>query len=211
METRRNFLGKISGGIALGFLSNTVFGAVNGPIEVNVDEPVLSITNSKKAFAPLEKIKINCKNTSGSIEVWDSKGNLYVNMLLSDKKDIFAGGYGGTQFIIYKDEENIIKDILPFEVIVQTEIEDKNGVYKILLDVCKWTMFDWLNGHNRSFVRYNGKLYENFMDWVRDLVWNQWGMQYFYKEIKQGVDLFVYSQREDGMIWDNYKHKRGSS
>ena len=32
-------------------------------------------------------------------------------------------------------------------------------------------------------------------------------MKYFYPELKSGIDLYADSQREDGMIWDNYNRR----
>lgn len=209
MSTRRNFIKNVTTGSAAAlFIPVSLHEELRG-FDLR-KTPVLSFDNSQNTFEPLEIIKLHSKNTKGTLEIWDNQGNVYHKEDLQNENSFKAGGYTGTQFAIARDKKGAIADIAVFELETKTKIEDEEGKYTRLLNTCHWTMFDWLNGHRRSFVRYNGKVYENFMDWVRDLVWNQWGMQYFYKEIKQGVDLFVDSQREDGMIWDNYKHKRGS-
>ncbi len=113
-----------------------------------------------------------------------------------------AGGAPGTHLIILESQKNKLLDIVPFRVGCKTEIDDHGGKYSALLDMLYWTLVKkW---SKTQVVRYNDKFYEYFVLWLRDHVHSMKGMKYFYNELKSGIDLYADSQREDGMIWDNF-------
>jgi hypothetical protein len=65
-----------------------------------------------------------------------------------------------------------------------------------------WTMAsEW--GGPAHVARYNGKIYEHFVCWLRDHVHALKGQKYFYPNLKSAIELYAEHQRADGMIYDN--------
>lgn len=168
-----------------------------------VENGILSIGNAgvEQHFSPLDTVQLHTKE-AGNIVVLDNLGRSYVEKDLTDQISFRVGGALGNQMIVLEDNEGNIRDMLPFYVEAETKIEDEEGTYSDLLDMLYWSMVG--NWGEADVKPYNGEFYHFFVRWLRDHVHTMKGMKYFYPNLKSGIDLYANSQREDGMIWDNY-------
>ena len=209
-ENRRSFLkrirlaggvgiaGTLSGSAAVNWL-RTSGDAVNGKIIHLTPDP--SITQ----FRPLENISIT-STQDGTIVVLDGKNSETYRGSIHSSLSIPVGGALGYHLIIFLNGEGHLLDFATFKVDCSTSVEDSKGTYRELFGNLYHSMTgEW--GREAGVVRYNGKHYHSFVDWLRDHVHTLKGMKYFYPELKSGIDLYADSQREDGMIWDNYNRR----
>lgn len=172
---------------------------------VKSDKLTLSKTSKETFVKPLDTLTLTSKK-AGEIKVIDGKGNEYLLQSIDKKLQFKAGGAIGMQLILLFDKNNCLIDRLSFQVDCETQLHESSGYYEKLLDVLYFTM---INEYRReaSIYRYKGKDYHIFVSWLRDHVHTLKGMKYFYPELKSGIDLYADSQREDGMLWDNYSHR----
>jgi hypothetical protein len=159
----------------------------------------------ERLFNPLDTIIIRgVKN--GLIEVLDGKGHIYLKLKAQEEISFQVGGSLGFQQIIWKDDKGREIDKVIYQVSCKTGINDDSGKYGQLLDILYNSMTGELE-REAEVYKYNNKYYHAFVSWLRDHVHTLKGMKYFYPELKSAIDLYGDSQREDGMIWDNYnKH-----
>jgi hypothetical protein len=209
-ENRRHFLKRFSllGGIAAaGSLPaaaavewlRTSVPSGNGSILILEPEP------AGRIFKPLQAVKIR-SGKPGTIRLFDGKNREYYTGELDDAVTLTTGGALGYQLVVLYDKKGRPLDFATFKVDCETSISDSAGKYKKLLEVLYYTMTNE-GERESSVVRYNGKFYHHFVSWIRDHVHTLKGMKYFYPKLKSGIDLYAESQREDGMIWDNYNKR----
>lgn len=171
---------------------------------VKSDVLILSRTSGIELAKPFDELTVYSKK-SGKIEVIDGKGNLYFSQKIDKKIQFKIGGAIGTQSIHLFDKNNCLIDRLSFQVYCETQLHESSGQYEKLLDILYYTMtHEW--SREAGIYRYQGNDYHVFVSWLRDHVHTLKGMKYFYPELKSGIKLYADSQREDGMIWDNYSH-----
>lgn len=156
-------------------------------------------------FLPLKEIRISA-DIPGTLMIFDGKNRLYYQDRIKGTIPFRPGGNLGHQLVILLDQQDVPADFATFQVDCHTAVWDSSGRYRKLLDNLYYTMTnEW--ERECSVVRYNGKYYHLFVSWLRDHVHTMKGMKYFYPELKSGIDLYADSQREDGMIWDNYNKR----
>ncbi len=168
----------------------------------------LKIVDKKETYQPLDTLVI-FSETKGQIEVYDARGDRYFSSEIEEKVKMVVGGTLGSHDILLKSKKGVLLDMITFTVDCKTEINDASGKYRELLDVLYHSMTgEWKR--ESDVRRFNGQYYHTFVGWLRDHVHTLKGMKYFYPEVKSGIDLYGDSQREDGMIWDNYDQAPGS-
>ncbi len=155
-------------------------------------------------YEPLSKLKITTSKP-GVLELYDGENHRYFNSKINNEMVIVLGGALGVQELALKDKKGNLLDKINIPVNCQTEISDEAGKYKELLDIL-YTSMVIQREREANVVKYRDNYYHYFISWLRDHVHALKGMKYFYPELKSGIDLYAVSQREDGMIWDNYKH-----
>jgi hypothetical protein len=165
---------------------------------------LLQLTKSTPGLAikPLDWLVLE-SSQPGRIEILDGAGVVYFTGELKLRTEFRVGGALGNQIIELLDSDGKMLDRLSFPVECQTEIREESGKYQKLLDILYHTMIGEEH-REASTYRYQGRDYSVFVPWLRDHVHTLKGMKYFYPELKSGIDLYADSQREDGMIWDNY-------
>jgi len=158
-------------------------------------------------YLPLEQIKIQLSGPEPDwhIKLWDGKNNNYRSGSIDDLKHLKVGGCLGYQKTSLHDKNDQILDWVIFPVDCQTTIEDENGEFAEVFQLLYGTLFSSIYSRGKT-VRYNQKYYSYYSSWFQDHVFVAEGMKYFLPEIKTGIDLYADGQREDGLIWDNYKH-----
>jgi hypothetical protein len=156
-------------------------------------------------FAPLDKMQVEV-GEAGELLAFDGNNRLLLREEAAGSLELTVTGALGKHLLLLLDRRGRVVDFATFRVEGQTRIEDGSGRFRQLLDVLYHTMTDeWQR--ECSVLRYNDNYYHVFVYWVRDHVHTLKGMKYFYPELKTGMELYRDSQREDGMIWDNYNKR----
>jgi hypothetical protein len=158
---------------------------------------------SGERIAPLERVTLLGAN-EGTVSVKDGMGREYVRTPASPALAFTVGGALGYHQVTLEDAAGHVQDTLAFRVAAQTRINDAGGEFSDLLQMLYHTMAGELMPH---YTRYQGRLYFYLVGWLRDHVHTMKGIKYFAGRLKDGIDLYRNSQREDGMIWDNV-HRR---
>jgi hypothetical protein len=86
----------------------------------------------------------------------------------------------------------------------ETRIEDDGGTFGTLLSDLYWTM---ASDGSLGAVRYRGEVFNYWAPWLMDDTQTLKGMKYFSPEVKSNVDFYANSQREDGMVWENFEFR----
>lgn len=152
-------------------------------------------------IAPLEELTL-VGAQSGTITIEDSQRRVYIQAPAQSQFTFMVAGALGQHQITLTDSDGNIQDQMPFRVDAQTRVNDIDGFYSKLLEMLFMTMVA-NDGTEYHYIRYNGRIYNFFIRWLRDHVHALKGMKYFHERLYDGIDLFHDSQREDGMIWDN--------
>ncbi|MCL1887592.1 MAG: hypothetical protein FWF96_01815, partial [Kiritimatiellaeota bacterium] len=162
----------------------------------------LSPDPAKTVFKPFDEITVGGFKT-GTVQVLDGNGSLLLSRAVKGKPFTFkTGGALGTHTVLWLDAKNALKDRANYKLAAKTEINDAGGRYKDLLAMLYWTMVsEW--GGPSNVARYNGKIYEHFVCWLRDHTHAMKGMKYFHANLKSAIELYAGYQRGDGMIYDN--------
>ncbi len=172
---------------------------------------------SRDHWKPLETVEITLSrpDVASQVRIWDAAGRNY-RTLNTDEADqpssgtgpglrFRAGGTLGCHKVTLHDRRGELVDWAAFPVDCGTEISDEGGEFSDFMDVLYETLTSGSFGSGRT-VRYNHKYYTYYSSWFQDHVFVAEGMKYFREDLKTGIDLYADGQREDGLIWDNYKH-----
>jgi hypothetical protein len=163
----------------------------------------IDVPKENSIFNPLEKIKIKAKK-SGKFQVFDGNGQLYFESKKSvDSIEFTVAGALGTHFIVLLDGKNKLLGCLTFLVDCKTQIIDEKGVYKDFLHLLEFTLKREKEWGETTTFKMDGRVFSVFVAWIRDHTHTMKAMKYFHPQLKDAVDLFAASQREDGMIFDN--------
>ena len=153
-------------------------------------------------FRPLDEVTLYGAG-QGTISVRDAAGNAYVHSSAADPFHFRAGGALGVHTASLLNASGAIAASVNFEVDCSTEIRDEHGEFQKFLANIVWTMMDWNAEAPVNVIRHNDRVYQFFANWVFDHTLALKGMKYFWHDIKDAVDFFAETQREDGMIWEN--------
>ncbi len=158
-------------------------------------------------WKPLEEVTVSVTMPGEAlyIQVWDGAGNNYYRSDARQEVRFPAGGALGYHKVTLHDPKGHVREWAVFPVDCQTEIADETGEFSRLMEILYETLTSGGSGFGRT-VRYNEKYYRYYSSWFQDHVFVAEGMKYFTDDLKTGVDLYADGQREDGLIWDNYKH-----
>ncbi len=167
----------------------------------------LTPPEGRNYYLPLEILNISVSDSQPDyrIQLWDGQNIPYQSLNTAQISKLQVGGALGFQKVSLHDSTDQILDWVVFPVDCHTKIEDEDGEFEQIFNL----LYEGLFGATYSrgkVVRYNHKYYTFYSSWFQDHVFVAEGMKYFLKEIKTGIDLYADGQREDGLIWDNYKH-----
>jgi hypothetical protein len=164
----------------------------------------LSLTISpgpENVFEPLDRVRIESAE-AGRILVRDGDQKIYLDTSLQASLNVTIGGALGTHSVTLLSRGGQVLDETTFFVDCSTHIDDEGGVFGGLLkDLC-WTM---VSEGPVSALRYKGEVFTFFDSWLMDNTQTLKGMKYFWPELKSNVDFYANTQREDGMIWENFE------
>jgi hypothetical protein len=157
-------------------------------------------------FFPLEKATVHVSGSGwegGAILLLDGAGREYLRAKAAADFSFTVGGALGRHTARLEDENGAIVAEADFNVDCSTRIDDEGGVYKALTEAILWTMMSWSGGTPVSTIYHNNRVYEFFANWIFDHTLIMKGMKYYWPNLKDAIDFFANTQREDGMIWEN--------
>lgn len=160
---------------------------------------IAKVDTMQTHYKPLSQIKI-VTDKIGTVVALDGEGKEYVRASALQDMTITIAGALGTHRFQHIDDAGTVEEF-KIKVDCETEIIDDKGQFGSLLSMLKYTMMRFGEHHN---VFVNEKVYHFFVSWVRDHVHTMKGMKYFDPELKTAMELFRDTQREDGMVWDNF-------
>ena len=135
--------------------------------------------------------------------VLDGAGREYFRQPATNTLSFKAGGALGRHTVRLLNREQAVVGETAFPLDCITELTDEGGVYSSLLKSVLWTMMSWTNNTPVSVIEYNDRVYQFFANWIFDHTLILKGMKYFWPDLKDAIDFFADTQREDGMIWEN--------
>ncbi|MGD0731196.1 MAG: hypothetical protein ABR956_08025 [Terracidiphilus sp.] len=157
------------------------------------------------SFSPLQQVTLHVAGDSltGTVVLLDGAGREYLRKKASAAFPFTIGGALGWQTARLLDEQGAIAGELEFMVDCSTQLDDEGGVFKSLMDSLIWTMASWDRDNPVSTIRYKDRVYQFFANWIFDHTLIMKGMRYFWPDLKDAIDFFAATQREDGQIWEN--------
>ena len=166
----------------------------------------LEIKPANRPFLPLQKTTLQIAGTNwqnGTVIVVDGAGREYVRHKPGPELSFTIGGALGRHSARLLDEHGSVVAETFFSVDCSTQIKDEGGVFSGLVDSVLWTMMSWSENNPVQCIRHNGRVYQFFANWVFDHTLILKGMKYYWPDLKDAIDFFAETQREDGMIWEN--------
>ncbi len=180
-----------------------VGGALARPPDLFLSAPQLRLEPAAEgAYKPLQTITLHGAR-AGTVAVSDGAGQQYVQQPARDPMQFKIGSALGTHTVHRLDSRGGVTGSVSFEVDCTTEIRDEKGEFRELLAPVLWTMMDWNKDAPVNVVRYNGRVYQFFVNWLFDHTLTLKGMKYFWPELKDTIDFYAETQRNDGMIWED--------
>jgi hypothetical protein len=174
--------------------------AVEAVVQLTVD----AVEEGEKR--PLETVKLHIPAgdaTYKTLVVEDGAAREYVRVPAAAEMSFIVGGALGRQTARLLDPDGRTAAEVSFNVDCATEVHDEGGVYQGLVDAVLWTMMSWNQNCPVSSIPLNDRVYQFFANWIFDHTLILKGMKYYWPAVKDAIDFFAATQREDGMIWEN--------
>lgn len=156
----------------------------------------------KDSYLPLETITVRGAS-QGTIIVLDGDGDEYLRAPAQDPFAFTVGATLGLQKVRVTGVDGMLAAEAMFRVDCTTDLDDEGGLYRSLMNSVLWTMMAWNKNAPINAIRYKDRVYLMFVNWMFDHTLTMKGMKYYSPELKDAVDFFAATQREDGMIWEN--------
>ena len=182
----------IARGQSSGAVEATAQLAFNGP-EAGVRRPLDTVRLQTPAG--------NAANRT--LVVKDGAGREYVRVQATGEMAFQVGGALGRHTARLLEPDGSSTAEVAFNVDCSTEVRDEGGVFQGLVEAVLWTMMSWNQSCPVSAIPHNGRVYEFFANWIFDHTLILKGMKYYWPTVKDAIDFFAVTQREDGMIWEN--------
>jgi hypothetical protein len=155
---------------------------------------------------PLDELVVICQS-AGTVSVTDGKGVEYLRNYVFGKQYFLAGGAPGTQTARLFDIKGNLIGSTTFRVESQTGISDGGKFSELFRLLYNGMLVYSPSGYEE--VRWKGKTYRYFVNWVLDNNNTGRGMQYFSPYSRDLVDLLRENQKSDGMIWSFVQPDKG--
>ncbi|MEJ5252985.1 MAG: hypothetical protein WHX60_13970 [Armatimonadota bacterium] len=148
------------------------------------------------SVAPLQEVVLT--DVRGArVQVFDALGRRYVDMPAQGEVRFRAGGACGWHEVRVLDASGEVLASTRFRLKAQTSIQHPSGEFTNLLRLCVLSL-----ANREVAVLWRDRIYRLFISWLRDNTHVLKAVRYFEAHVKDGIDLFRESQRDDGMIWD---------
>ena len=166
----------------------------------------LEIEAANGPLLPLQKATLHIEGSNwqnGTVVVLDGAGREYLRGTPATEFRFTIGGALGRHSARLLDAHGSVLAEAHFSVDCSTKINDEGGVFSGLMDSVLWTMMSWSENNPVQCIRHNGRVYQFFANWIFDHTLILKGMKYFWPDLKDAIDFFADTQRDDGMIWEN--------
>jgi hypothetical protein len=153
-------------------------------------------------FAPLESAGFLCDSPEASrLILQDGAGRTYVDRKLRPGRAArcVARGMAGLHQVRVLDNRGRCIESRRFQLVPRTEFWCSKGPYARLANRIRDLMD--ATASNRNLI-INGKLYKMLISWGRDHVHCLKAQKYFMEDVKSGLEYWLETQEEDGMLWD---------
>ena len=152
-------------------------------------------------LAPLDRLRVK-SILRGRIQVRDGNHQLYFGGPLEEETEFAVAGALGTHSVSLLGTDGATLATRTFRVDCRTLVEDEGGQMGGLLKDLYWTM---ATDGPVGAMRYKGEVFTYWASWLMDNTQTLKGMKYFWPEVKSNVDFYAASQREDGLVWENFE------
>jgi hypothetical protein len=152
-------------------------------------------------LAPLDHVRVKSP-VPGQIQVRDGNHHVYFETMTAGECEIVLGGALGTHSVSLIAGNGACLGMRTLRVDCTTVIEDEGGAMGDLLKDLYWTMT--ADGPVTA-MRYKGQVFTCWDTWLMDNTNTLKGMKYFWPEVTSNVEFYTASQREDGMVWENFE------
>jgi hypothetical protein len=201
MTTRRDFIKHIPiAGCAVAFTA----GATNPPSSAALTGESAQLQLDPEPIGPLgplDSLRVRSA-IAGRIQVGDGNHNVYFEGTLDGIAEFVVAGALGTHSVSLLGADGEPLAMRTFRVDCRTFVEDEGGQMGRLLKDLYWTM---ATDGPVSAMRYKGEVFTCWDTWLLDNTSSLKGMKYFWPEVKSNVDFYAASQREDGMVFENFE------
>lgn len=155
-------------------------------------------------FSPLDRIRLEC-NVSGRLIIRDGNRRIYQEVSMDPPKtrsqEITVGGALGTHSVTLLSPSSRVLATRTFVVDCKTYIEDESGAFGSLLQELYWTM---TTSDTVGAMRYKDEVFTYWVPWLLDNTCTLKGHEILLARRDLQRRLYARSQREDGMIWENF-------
>ena len=158
---------------------------------------MLTVQSDRTPTLPLDTVYVT-GHAQGTLRVLDGAGRPYAELAAAPKVALRVSGALGRHCVLALDPEGHLVDQTSFPVDCRTELDD-GGEWRDLFEHLRWNIF---KGRESKIVRYRGRPWFLFSDWIRDHVHILKGKKYFVAELKDAIELFGSTQQDDGMLYD---------
>jgi hypothetical protein len=155
---------------------------------------------------PLDELVAVCQ-PSGYISITDGKGVEYLKTRVSGSQSFFAGGAPGMHTARQFDSKGNQTSSTTFNVEALTSISDGGKTSELFKLLYNGMLVYSPTGYEE--VKWNGRTYRYFVNWVLDNNNTMRGMQYFSPYSRDLIDLLREKQKPDGMIWSFVQPDKG--
>lgn len=153
------------------------------------------------SLLPLDRLRVK-STVPGRLQVRDGNHQVYFEAFLQREVEFSVAGALGTHSAALLSPAGTQIAMRTFRVDCRTFIEDEGGQMGSLLKDLYWTM---ATDGPVSAMRYKGEVFTCWDTWLQDNTNTLKGMKYFWPEVKSNVDFYAASQREDGMVFENFE------
>jgi len=152
-------------------------------------------------FQPLESGWITLEQPCDKIEISDGQGRRYLSQPVSGQGRIpfKARGTAGWHRICLRDDSGGLLHEWKFLLKARTSLHCPESPYQKIFEVISE---DFHASQRRKPLAINGKTYPAIVGWSRDHALTLKSMKYFMDEVKEGTELWLDTQNENGMFWD---------
>ena len=166
----------------------------------------LEVQRPAVVYRPLDEVAVTTSG-AGTLSVLDGQGREYVRQPAAARTTFLAGGAAGTHTVRLLDGAGEALSSLTFRLEPRTEIRDAGGRMEDLLRILYSSMQRWTPSLSEGVgvLKWRDHTFRYYVHWIRDHVHTLKGMKYFDGTGAEVIDVFRMSQRDDGMIWDNFR------
>jgi hypothetical protein len=157
-------------------------------------------------YHPLQQVTLHLAGAgwqNATVVISDGAGRSYLRRQAGSAFSFAVGGALGRHTVQLLDANGANLGETSFQVDASTQLNDEGKVFSQLLNAVLWTMMSWSENNPVNTIHYNDRVYQFFANWIFDHTLILKGMKYFWPDVKDAIDFFADTQREDGMIWEN--------